>query len=166
VLSHDQIPPTSRPTDAELPVAAFGAHQVPAVLKPVVLLGITQARGWHVGTLNELRKFLGLKPHRTFEDINPDPETQRAMKELYKHPDFVEMYPGILFEQTKVPVCPGSGLCAGFTTIRAILSDAVTLVRGDRFYTLVSLFLPSICSCRPVARPIPEVITRAKCPPS
>lgn len=31
---------------------------------------------------------------------------------------------------------PGSGLCAGFTTSRAILSDALALVRGDRFYTV------------------------------
>ena len=31
---------------------------------------------------------------------------------------------------------PGSGLCASWTTSRAILSDAVSLVRGDRFYTI------------------------------
>lgn len=124
--------------------AAFGAHQVPEVFKLVVILGISQARGWHVGTLNELRKFMDLKPHKSFEDINPDPETQEAMKALYKEPDLVEMYPGVLFEHAKESVYPGSGLCAGFTMIRAILSDAVTLVRGDRFYTLVCLTF-SLC---------------------
>jgi len=31
---------------------------------------------------------------------------------------------------------PGSGLCVNYTTSRAILSDAVALVRGDRFYTI------------------------------
>jgi len=31
---------------------------------------------------------------------------------------------------------PGSGLCPGFTTSFTILSDAVALVRGDRFYTI------------------------------
>jgi hypothetical protein len=107
------------------------------VLRLVVMLGISQARGWHVGTLNELRKFMDLKPHKSFEDINPDPKTQEAMKALYKEPDFVEMYPGVLFEHAKEPVYPGSGLCGGFTMVRAVLSDAVTLVRGDRFYTLV-----------------------------
>ncbi|PON19963.1 linoleate diol synthase [Trichoderma gamsii] len=117
--------------------AAFGAHQVPVVLRLVVMLGISQARGWHIGTLNELRKFMDLKPHESFEDINPDPKTQEAMKALYKEPDFVEMYPGVLFEHAKEPVYPGSGLCGGFTMVRAVLSDAVTLVRGDRFYTLV-----------------------------
>ena len=118
-------------------VGAFGAHQVPVVLKLVEILGISQARGWHVGTLNELRKFMDLTPHKTFEDINPDPEVQEAMRALYKEPDFVEMYPGVVFEEAKKPFYPGSGLCPGFTISRAILSDAVTLVRGDRFYTLV-----------------------------
>ncbi|KAL4864170.1 heme peroxidase [Aspergillus spectabilis] len=116
--------------------SAFGAHQVPVVLKLVEILGISQARGWHVCTLNELRKSMGVKPHESFEDINPDPETQEAMKALYKKPDLVEMYPGILFERQKDSFYPGSGLCAGSTMTRAILSDAIALVRGDRFYTL------------------------------
>lgn len=46
------------------------------------------------------------------------------------------MYPGVVVEEAKVPMTPGSGLCAGFTTTKAILSDAVALTRGDRFYTL------------------------------
>jgi linoleate 8R-lipoxygenase/9,12-octadecadienoate 8-hydroperoxide 8R-isomerase len=83
-----------------------------------------------------LRKFRDLK---SFEDINPGPETQEAMKALYKEPDLVEMYPGFLLEHAKESVFPGSGLCTGFTIISAILSDAVTLGRGDRFYTLVCL---------------------------
>lgn len=37
-------------------------------------------------------------------------------------------------EQAKPPFSPGSGLCTGFTISEAILSDALTLVRGDRFY--------------------------------
>lgn len=102
------------------------------------MLGMSQARGWHVATLNELRKFMDLAPHKSFQDINPDPEIQAAMKALYKEPDFVEIYPGVLFEEAKKAVYPGSGLCAGFTITRAILSDAVALTRGDRFYTIVS----------------------------
>lgn len=129
------------------PTAAFGARQVPVVLKLVEILGINQSRGWHVGTLNELRKFMGLTPHKDFRDINPDPEIQEAMKDLYKEADLVEMYPGLIFEAAKEPYYPGSGLCAGFTITRAVLSDAVTLVRGDRFYTLVCLPLSS-CSSR------------------
>jgi linoleate 8R-lipoxygenase/9,12-octadecadienoate 8-hydroperoxide 8R-isomerase len=116
--------------------AALEAHQVPVVLKLVTILGISQARSWHIGTLNELRKFMGLQPHKSFEDINPDPKTQEAMKALYKEPDFVEMYPGLFFEKSKEPLYPGSGLCGGFTMVRAVFSDAVASIRGDRFYTL------------------------------
>ncbi len=39
-------------------------------------------------------------------------------------------------EEAKVPMVPGSGLCPSFTVSRAVLSDAVALVRGDRFYTI------------------------------
>lgn len=80
---------------------------------------------------------MSLTPHKSFEDINPDPEIQGILKDLYKDVDLVEMYPGVVFEDAKTPQYPGSGLCAGFTITRAILSDAVTLVRGDRFYTTV-----------------------------
>ncbi|THX71700.1 hypothetical protein D6D04_09409 [Aureobasidium pullulans] len=116
--------------------AAFGARQTPLVLKLITILGMHQARGWHVGTLNELRKFMQLTPHKSFRDINSDPDVQAALESLYKDPDLVEMYPGVVFEESKKPVYPGSGLCAGFTITRAILSDAVALTRGDRFYTL------------------------------
>jgi linoleate 8R-lipoxygenase / 9,12-octadecadienoate 8-hydroperoxide 8R-isomerase len=33
-------------------------------------------------------------------------------------------------------MAPGSGLCPSYTVSRAVLSDAVALVRGDRFYTI------------------------------
>ncbi len=44
------------------------------------------------------------------------------------------MYPGLLCEQKK-PAIGGSGLCPNYTTGFAILSDAVALVRGDRFHS-------------------------------
>lgn len=56
------------------------------------------------------------------------------MEALYGHPDNIELYPGLMAEQAKPVFTPGSGLCPGFTISEAILSDAVTLVRGDRFY--------------------------------
>jgi len=116
----------------------FGARNIPTVMRVIEVMGIEQARKWNVASLNEFRKFFSLEPHKTFADINPDPEIARGLAELYDHPDFVEMYPGLLTESAKVPMVPGSGLCPGFTVSRAILSDAVTLVRGDRFYTVVS----------------------------
>lgn len=38
-------------------------------------------------------------------------------------------------ENAKEPMVPGVGIAPNYTISRAILSDAVTLVRGDRFYT-------------------------------
>ena len=70
-----------------------------------------QARKWNCGSLNEFRKFFGLKPHKTFEDINSDPRVADQLRHLYEHPDFVEMYPGIVAEEAKVKEgnpCPRS----------------------------------------------------------
>ena len=115
---------------------AFGASHVPTIFKSVEALGIKQARSWNLATLNEFRKYFNLAPHKTFEDINPDPYIADQLKRLYDHPDLVEIYPGIIVEDTKEPMTPGSGLCTNFTISRAVLSDAVALVRGDRFYTV------------------------------
>ncbi|KAL9619676.1 MAG: hypothetical protein Q9160_005696 [Pyrenula sp. 1 TL-2023] len=46
------------------------------------------------------------------------------------------MYPGIAAEAAKDPMVPGVGICPTHTISRAVLSDAVALVRGDRFYTI------------------------------
>jgi hypothetical protein len=115
---------------------SFGANRVPKILRSVEILGIIQARSWNLASLNEFRQFAGLTKHETFEDINPDPVVAEKLKNLYEHPDYVELYPGLVAEKAKPPKSPGSGLCVNFTTSYSILSDAVSLVRGDRFYTL------------------------------
>ncbi|KAH8800451.1 heme peroxidase family protein [Xylogone sp. PMI_703] len=115
---------------------AFGARNIPRVLKAVEVYGIQQGRQWGLATLNEFRLFFKLKPYTTFLDINPDPSVAEALEAIYGHPDNVELYPGLVAEETKKPMVPGSGLCPGFTTSYAILSDAVALVRGDRFFTI------------------------------
>lgn len=115
---------------------AFGASHVPAIFKSIEALGILQARKWNLGTLNEFRQYFNLAPHKTFEDINSDPYIADQLRRLYDHPDLVEIYPGVIVEDAKDPIVPGSGLCTNYTISRAILSDAVALVRGDRFYTV------------------------------
>lgn len=114
----------------------YGASHVPAILKNVEILGIVQSRSWNLASLNEFRSYFKLQPHEKFEDINPDPEIAEQLRRLYGHPDHVEIYPGIVVEAAKETKVPGSGLCTNFSTSRAILSDAVALVRGDRFYTV------------------------------
>jgi cytochrome P450 len=114
---------------------SFGPNRVPAVFRAIEILGIEQARSWNLGTLNEFRKYFHLEPHRTFEDITSDKYVQQQLRHLYDHPDKVEIYPGLVVEDAKQPMAPGSGLTPPYTTSRAVLSDAVALVRGDRFYT-------------------------------
>ncbi|KAI3396982.1 hypothetical protein diail_11382 [Diaporthe ilicicola] len=115
---------------------SYGANRVPRCMKAIEMLGILQARHWNLGTLNEFREFVGLTKHASFEDINPDPDVAAHLRQLYVSPDSVEMYPGLVAEKAKPPMSPGSGLCGNVTMTTAILSDAVALVRGDRFYTV------------------------------
>ncbi|EWC46918.1 hypothetical protein DRE_03930 [Drechslerella stenobrocha 248] len=115
---------------------SYGAFAVPPVMRAIEILGIEQTRAWELASLNEFRAFFGLKEHHTFEDINSDPKVANALRQLYGHPDYVEIYPGLVVEEPKETMVPGAGLLPGFTIGTAILSDAVALVRGDRFYTI------------------------------
>ena len=117
---------------------AFGSRNVPAILKAVEVLGIQQARSWNLATLNEFRAFFKLEKHDSFESINSDPKVADALKHFYDHPDLVELYPGLVVEEAKYPTGDeaGQGLSPNYTISRAVLSDAVALIRGDRFYMI------------------------------
>lgn len=114
---------------------AYGPQQVPVVMRAIEVLGIKQARAWNLATLNEFRKHFNLLPHKKFSDITKNTKVAETLKHLYDTPDQVELYPGLIVEDAKDPMLPGSGLCPSYTASRAVLSDAVALVRGDRFYT-------------------------------
>ncbi|KAK3395060.1 linoleate diol synthase [Podospora didyma] len=118
------------------PCCVFGARTIPKALKIVEILGIKQARKWQVASLNEFRDFFGLKRYDTFAEINPDPEIAGVLEQLYTDPDMVELYPGLMIETAKPARSPGCGIRPPYTMGRAILSDAITLVRSDRFNTL------------------------------
>ncbi|KAK5061548.1 hypothetical protein LTR84_008092 [Exophiala bonariae] len=115
---------------------SFGARNVPKSMRAITMLGIMQSRSWNLCTLNEYRHFFGLKKYETFEEINSDPQIVSQLRHLYEHPDHIEIYPGIAIEDIKDPMVPGVGICPNYTISRVILSDAITLIRGDRFYTL------------------------------
>ena len=51
-----------------------------------------------VGTLNDFRDFFGMKRHKTFESITKNADVQNALRDLYDHPDKVELYPGVFCE--------------------------------------------------------------------
>jgi linoleate 8R-lipoxygenase / 9,12-octadecadienoate 8-hydroperoxide 8R-isomerase len=107
------------------------------VLRVIEILGMQQSRAWNTATLNEFRLFFGLVKHEKFEDVNPDPKIALKLRQFYDHPDNIELYPGLIIEGPKKVMTPGSGLCPPQSIGKAILSDAVALVRGDRFYTVV-----------------------------
>jgi len=119
----------------EARAGAFRARGIPEALRVIEIMGIQQARSWGTCSLNEFRKFLGLKQYSTFEEWNPDPEIHTAAAALYKDINNLELYVGLQAEETKVPG-PGAGLCPGYTISRAILADAVNLTRNDRFMTV------------------------------
>ena len=79
-------------------------------------------------------QYLGLRPYKSFLEWNPQPEIAAAAEKLYGDIDHLELYAGLQAEDTK-PVVKGAGLCPGYTISRAILADAVALIRGDRFFT-------------------------------
>ncbi|PNH32617.1 hypothetical protein BJF96_g4097 [Verticillium dahliae] len=92
--------------------------------------------GTGIGLTLQCLRYFGLLPYACFEHITSDPAVAQRLQALYGQPDMVELYPGLLSEDAKPLMIPGSGLCAPYTLSRAILSDAVSLVRGDRFYTI------------------------------
>ncbi|CAE6433839.1 unnamed protein product [Rhizoctonia solani] len=125
----------------------YGARGSPEVLRIIEIMGMEQGRRWGVCTMNEFRKYLNLKTFKTFEEKylnlktfktfeewNSDPVIANAARKLYGDIDSLELYPGLHAEEC-MKLGPGSGLCAGFTVTRAILGDAIALVRGDRFFT-------------------------------
>ncbi|EEB97369.1 hypothetical protein MPER_03325, partial [Moniliophthora perniciosa FA553] len=121
-------------TATENPACSFGAHGTPDALKIIEIMGINQARQWGLCTMNEFRKFLGLKQFQTFEEWNPDPAVAGPARRLYKHIDNLELYTGLQCESL-MPLSGGLRFACGYTTTRAVLSDAIALIRGDRFYT-------------------------------
>ncbi|KAF8337111.1 uncharacterized protein EI90DRAFT_3014047 [Cantharellus anzutake] len=108
-----------------VPVHAFQARGVP---------GVMSSGNWGCCSLNEFRRFPGLKPYATFEEWNSDKSVADASRKLYRNTENLELYVGLVAEESK-KVMDGAGLCPSYTMSRAILADAVALIRGDRYFT-------------------------------
>ncbi|SJL08734.1 related to Psi-producing oxygenase A [Armillaria ostoyae] len=113
---------------------AYRARGTPAALRTIEILGIEQGRLWGCCTMNEFREFLGLARFKSFSEWSTNPEIAQTAELLYGHIDNLELYPGLQAEDC-MALGPGSGICCGYTMTRAILADAIALVRGDRYYT-------------------------------
>ena len=88
-------------TACESVSGAFGARNIPKVLRSITILGIEQSRSWNLASLNEYRAHFGLKTYDTFEEINSDHYVAQQLRGLYEHPDYVELYPGLAIESYK-----------------------------------------------------------------
>ncbi|KAI1179312.1 heme peroxidase [Nemania sp. FL0916] len=118
------------------PISEFGPRNVPKCLKPVEIMGIMQARKWGIGTLNDFREFFNMPRHESFESITKNVDIRNALRDLYEHPDKVELYPGIFCEGDEYMGLDPGPAEASSALWTAIFSDAITLVRSDRFYTV------------------------------
>ncbi|KAH9926861.1 heme peroxidase [Fomitopsis serialis] len=116
------------------PAGAFKARGTPHVMRLHEIMGIESGRQWGCCSLNDFRQFLGLKRYSSFLEWNPDKEVAAAAEKLYGDIERLELYVGLQAEAAK-PVMEGAGLCPGYTISRAILSDAIALTRGDRYFT-------------------------------
>ncbi|KAI8966958.1 heme peroxidase [Mycotypha africana] len=111
-------------------------RNTPAALEHVEIAGINQARALNICTFNDFRRHFNLMPLQTFEDFSEDIEVQKGLQELYGTPENVELFPGLLIEQPK-PL----GIRFPYTMNRGILSDAVNLLKNDRF--IMKEFIPA-----------------------
>ncbi|KAJ7698801.1 linoleate diol synthase [Mycena metata] len=83
----------------EHPAAAFRARGTPASMRLHEVMGIEQNRRWGVCSLNDFRKYLGLKPYASFREWNPDPEIADCAEKLYGNIDHLELYVGLQVSQ-------------------------------------------------------------------
>ena len=87
--------------------------------------------------MNKFRKFVNQKEFQSFDKCNPDPTVARAAERLYGHIDNLELYTGL---QCKATIPYWSWSLVAYW-MKAVLRDAIALVRGDGLYT--SSFSPS-----------------------
>ncbi|KAF8192977.1 heme peroxidase [Pholiota molesta] len=122
----------------EAPAGMFRAQGTPQIMGFIDVRGIKRAREMNTCTMNEFRAWFGLPKYKSFVEWNKDPEISQAASDLYGgNIDRLELYPGLHAEGGF-----GDGLQdyssepLRISTMRnGLLIDAITLIRGDRFFT-------------------------------
>ena len=93
-------------------------------------LNIQRGRDHGIGTLNDLRAAFNLAEHDGFDDLTSDPELAAALAAVYGDVDEVDMWIGLMSEDTL------AGGMLGETLTVAILDQFARLRDGDRFFYL------------------------------
>lgn len=82
-----------------------------------------------------MRRHYGLLAHKSFSDINPDPNIVTVLENLYENVENSEFYPGAVVEEPAIETSP-DGTHASSTIRTAILSRIPSLVWSSRFHTI------------------------------
>ncbi|KAF7369152.1 hypothetical protein MVEN_00242400 [Mycena venus] len=114
---------------------AYKARGIPEVLRVIEVLQIEQARRWQTCSMNDFRRFIGLKLYTCFQEWNPDSTVHAVAADLYGNIENLELYVGLQAETFKPPMA-GAGLGSGYTISRSILADIICLTRADPFLTV------------------------------
>ena len=94
----------------------------------LIAIDIQRERDAGLGTLNQTRQAIGLRPYTTFADLTSDPVLQKTLQKVYGSVDKVDLFMGGLAENH------ASGALVG-TTFRAIIARQFGVLRaGDRFF--------------------------------
>lgn len=91
-------------------------------------INIQRGHDLGLGTLNQTREALGLKPYTSFDQITSDPHAAAALKQAYDNVDAIDLWTGGLSEDHTPGAVIGS-------TFAKIIGDQFTALRdGDRLY--------------------------------
>ncbi|KAF7728139.1 hypothetical protein EC973_006654 [Apophysomyces ossiformis] len=138
IFNFPRDPRTGNYQDSELIRELYESHKevagelgsglnTPAVMKEIEINGINQSRKAKTCSFNDFRRHFNLQPLTQFADFSDDPKVQEALKDLYGDVENVELFTGLRVEKSGP-----RGLRLPYTMQRAILTDAVNLVRNDR----------------------------------
>lgn len=109
----------------------------PAAGLDLAAINLQRGRDLGLGTLNETRQALGLKPYKTFSQITSDAATAAALEAAYGSIDKVELWIGGLAEDH----LPGAMVGQTFGVI--VARQFQNLRDGDRFWYQIQGFDPA-----------------------
>ncbi|KDR69941.1 hypothetical protein GALMADRAFT_282379 [Galerina marginata CBS 339.88] len=134
---------------------ARGAGQgIPSCQRVMQIKVIERARSSKAGSLNDYRRFLGLKALQSFKEWSSNPSIAASAEKLYKSIDNLEVYVGLQAEDT-IKNTADSGFRFGYTKTYGLLVDIVSRVRSDPTFTtqffaeILTLWGYGDCSLRP-----------------
>jgi hypothetical protein len=98
-------------------------------LVDLAAIDIVRDRERGVPRYNRFRELLHKKPVRSFEEMSDDPELVRTLREVYGHPDKVDLMVGMYAEK------PPEGFGFSDTAFRIFILMASRRLKSDRFLT-------------------------------